>query len=60
MRVEIIVAQSKEILQRQVNEFLKNSWLSCIGIEYQTYVRFNEVYYSCMVIYDEVQYEKSR
>ena len=54
MRVEIIVAESKEKLQRQVNEFLKNSWLSCIGIEYQTYVRFNEVYYSCMVIYNEV------
>lgn len=54
MRVEIIVAQSKEMLQRQVNEFLKNSWLSCIGIGYQTYVRYNEVYYSCMVIYNEV------
>lgn len=60
MRVEIIESGSKEDLQKQVNAFMNNSWLEVIGVEYQVYVIGNTVKYSCMVIYNEVQYEKSR
>lgn len=59
MKIKIFTNRFSEDLESEVNSFLKSDKVEVIDIKY-TAVPYDNVYYSCMVLYEEVQYEKSR
>lgn len=58
MRVEIIQDDNYYVLEKAINDFLKrNDFIKINDIKYTTAVLDYRIYYSAMVIYEEVLYE---
>lgn len=51
MRVKIIECDFFTDLEFEINSFLRSNEVEVVDIKYSTYVNFNNVYYSCMIIY---------
>lgn len=55
MRVEIIQDDSYYVLEKAINDFLKrNDFIKINDIKYTTAVLDYRIYYSAMIIYQEV------
>lgn len=55
MRVEIIQDDSYYVLEKAINDFLKlNNFIKINDIKYTTAVLDYRIYYSAMIIYEEV------
>lgn len=55
MRVEIIQDDNYYVLEKAINDFLKrNDFIKINDIKYTTAVLDYRIYYSAMVIYEEV------
>lgn len=51
MRVKIIECDFFTHLESKINSFLRSNEVEVIDIKYSTYVNFDRVYYTCMIIY---------